>query len=431
MNRATSSPMDPMHAWAKDLFPINRSITGPGIRRTLRYLAELVPGLEIHEIPSGTSVFDWEIPPEWEVTEAWIEDAKGRRLVDWANHNLHLVGYSEAVDAMFTRDELESHLHSLPEQPDAIPYITSYYERRWGFCLAHRQRLSLPEGPFRVRIVSTLKPGSLTYAELRLRGETDREILLSTYVCHPSMGNNELSGPVVTAAIARWLVGLPRRRYTYRILFLPETIGSIAYLSCHWQEMQALTDAGFVLTCIGDERAYSYLDSRFGNSLADRAALHVLRHMVERFDHYSFLDRGSDERQYCSPGIDLPVGSIMRSKYGTFPEYHTSLDDLSLITPKGLQGGFEIVRETLGLLEANRLYRVVVKCEPQLGKRGLYPTLSTKETKQQVASMMNLLAFADGRHDLIAIAERIGVYAGEFLPVVERLLSDGLLEIQE
>ncbi|MBP0005265.1 MAG: DUF4910 domain-containing protein [Cyanobacteria bacterium SBC] len=420
-----------MYQWATDLFPICRSITGNGLRQTLRYFQNLLPDLKIHEVPSGTQAFDWTVPDEWNIKDAFICDEQGQKIVDFLQNNLHVVGYSESVDRWMTFEELDRHLYSLPEQPTAIPYITSYYKRRWGFCVSENQRQQLRQNPlakYYVKIDSSLQPGSLTYGELIIPGETKYEVLLSTYVCHPSMANNELSGPVVTTALAEYLSKQHLNRYTYRILFLPETIGSIVYLSQNWQTMKQQVIAGFVITCVGDRRTYSYVGSRLGNTLADKVVLNILNHKVPNYQQYSFLNRGSDERQYCSPGIDLPVCSICRSKYGEYLEYHTSLDDLSFISSEGLQESYEILRECIFTLENNFIYKTKVFCEPQLGKRGLYPTLSTKESGKQVRNMMNLIAYADGEHDLIEIADIMGIPATDLISLAQILLENNILQ---
>jgi len=420
---------EPMHDWARTLYPICRSLTGEGVRETLAYLSRLIPGLQTHAIASGERAFDWTVPDEWTIRAAYVEDEAGRRVIDFADHNLHLVGYSEPVDAWMSLDELQPHLHSLPDQPTAIPYVTSYYRRGWGFCLTHQARGALAPGRYHVVIDSGLAPGQLNYADLILPGREPREVLISTYVCHPSMANNELSGPVVTAALARWLASLPDRRLTYRIVFAPETLGSIVYLSRHLAEMKANTIAGFVMTCCGDERAWSFMPSRLGDTLADRVALRVLRREAPDFAAYSFLERGSDERQYCSPLVDLPVVGVMRSKYGTYPEYHTSLDDLSLVTQAGLEGSLAMMKRCIEALEASRTYVATQPGEPQLGPRGLYPTVSTRDSGKTVRAMMNLLAYADGAHDLIDIAERIGESLADCDAMARRLEAAGVLRL--
>jgi len=416
-----------MHRLAAELFPICRSLTGSGVRQTLGILQRYLPALTLHEVPSGTRVFDWTVPPEWVIRDAYILDPRGKKIVDFQRNNLHVVGYSVPVDCTLTLAELQPHLYSLPDQPDAIPYVTSYYRENWGICLTQRQRDRLVEGLYRVVIDSERIDGFLTYGELLLPGEVEKEIFLSTYICHPSMANNELSGPVVATALAQWLTSAPRR-YSYRIIFVPETIGALTYLSHHLEAMKRHIIAGYVLTCLGDERAYSFLPSRGGGTLADRAALCVLRAQQPDFIHYSYLDRGSDERQYCSPGVDLPVASVMRSKYREFPEYHTSLDNLELVTPGGLEGGFAVLRDCLQLLESNRHYRTACPGEPQLGKYGLYPSLGTRDSHLQVCDMINTLAYADGTLDLIALSTVTNVPPGRLYEVVERLGSAGILD---
>jgi aminopeptidase-like protein len=419
---------DYMYGLAKELFPINRSLTGPGVRETLRIIQREIPELKIHEVPTGTKVFDWKVPQEWSVKNAYVIGPDGEKIIDFQKNNLHLVGYSTPVQMELPLGELQKYLHSLPDQYDAIPYVTSYYDANWGFCLTHRQREVLKEGVYKVFIDSELKDGSLSYGEVFWPGETQEQIFLSTCICHPSMANNEISGPVLSTALGRWLSSLEKRHCTYRMVFIPETIGSIAYLSQHLQEIVDHTIAGFNLTCVGDDRAYSYLPSRRGDTLADRVLLHALKHHAPEFKRYSFLDRGSDERQYCAPGIDLPLVVFSRSKFFEYPEYHTSLDNLDVISPAGLSGSFSLMTKVLRSLELNKNYKATVLGEPQLGRRGLYPNLSIKGNYEAVDRHVNLLAYADGS-PLLEIAEKIGAPAWELGDTVEMLVTHGLLSL--
>lgn len=416
-----------MYGWVEDLYPINRSITGPGVRKTLSYLKDLIPQLQVHAVESGTEVFDWVIPKEWHIQDAYIADESGNRIVDWNDHNLHVVGYSEPVDEWLSLSELDQHLYSLPDQPEAIPYVTSYYERRWGFCLRDKTRKDLDAGRYHVVIDSEFREGVLNYGELVLPGEREEEVFLSTYICHPSMANNELSGPVVATALARWLDSLDDRRYTYRMVFVPETIGSLTYLSKHVDHLKHSVIAGFNLTCLGDERCYSYMSSRDGDTLSDRVAKYVLEHIDPNYKEYTFLDRGSDERQYCSPGVDLPIATIMRSKYGEYPEYHTSKDDLTLVTPQGLAGGYNALKKAINILEANKRLKTTQIGEPQLGKRDMYTTISTKHGRGVGKELLDIIAYSDGR-TLLEILDKIGIQPNRGIRLVKCLVSAGLLK---
>jgi len=409
-----------------EAFPICRSITGNGVRETLRIFSGIIP-LKIYEVPTGTRVFDWTIPKEWNIRDAFIADHCGNKVIDFKKNNLHVVGYSVAVDIWVTLSELQEHLYSLPEQPDAIPYVTSYYKERWGFCISHNERLKMKDCKYHVCIDSTLENGSLTYGEYIIKGETEKEVFLSTYICHPSMANNELSGPTVAAFIGKWLSSQPRR-YTYRIIFIPETIGSIAYLSRHLEELKKKVFAGFNISCIGDERTYSFVASRYENSFADKVASNVLSYKHAGFIKYSFLQRGSDERQYCSPGVDLPLVTLCRSKYGTYPEYHTSLDNLDLVTAEGILGGYELVEDCINVIESNKMFKITCYGEPQLGIRGLYPDLSIKGSASSVETMKDFIAYADGTNDLVDISNIIHKPVWEILPIAKKLHEAGLLD---
>ena len=413
---------------AVELFPICRSLTGPGVHQTLNILKREVEELKVYEIPTGTKAFDWTVPQEWSINDAYIMDSEGNRVVDFKKSNLHVISYSIPVDTTMTLEELQPYLHSLPSQPDAIPYLTSYYERRWGFCLSENQRASLKSGMYRVKIDSKLEDGYLRYGEIVLKGKVEEEVFLSTYVCHPSMGNNELSGPTVTIELAKWINSLKERHYTYRIIFIPETIGSILYLSRNLEHLKKNVIAGFNITCCGDNNAYSFMPSRDGNTISDNIARHVLKYMAPDHNKYSFLNRGSDERQYCSPGVDLPVTSVMRSKYHTYPEYHTSKDDLSYISPEGLFGGYNVIKNCISCLEHNVIPNSIITCEPHLSSRGLYPTLSTKNQNQIMSKLMDVIAYSDGKRNFLEIAEIIGWPMWELFEIIDQLREKGIIE---
>ena len=427
----TLSLGDKMYSWLYDLFPINRSLTGPGNRYTLEYLSGLLENnVLIRSVPSGTKAFDWTIPDEWEVDEAWIKDSRGNTIVDFKNNNLHLVGYSIPVDIVLDLAELQQYLHSLPDQPEAIPYVTSYYSRNWGFCLTHNQRAKLLPGKYHIVIKSKLFSGELNYGEIILPGQSKEEVFLSTYICHPSMANNELSGPVVTTALAQWLMSCNNRRYTYRIIFIPETIGSILYLSIHLEYLINYVIAGFNISCVGDNRCYSFLPSRDGNTLSDRTAKHVLKRIDPSYKVYKWLDRGSDERQYCSPGVDLPISTIMRSKYTCYPEYHTSLDNLNLVSPEGLTGAFSALKSAIQAIECNCSPVTTVLCEPQLGKRNLcVQSPANKKIGLSSLDIRNVLTYCDGSHDLLDIAELLDVDIQCLIDPVKSLFNESLLQM--
>tara|TARA_B100001123_G_C15332692_1_gene1031777 strand:+ start:2293 stop:3591 length:1299 start_codon:yes stop_codon:yes gene_type:complete len=423
-----------IHDLCKILWPINRSITGNGVRKTLDILKKKCSEMKIYEVASGTKVFDWTIPNEWNVKEAKILGPGGKKILDFYDNNLHLVGYSTPINKKMSLKELNKHLFSLKEKPKAIPYVTSYYKKNWGFCLSHNNRKKLKSGKYKVLINSELKKGSLTYGEIFLPGKSKKEIFLSTYICHPSLANNELSGPTVSIFIANWIKSLKDRKFSYRIIFIPETIGSITYLSKNLKKMKRNMYAGFNITCVGDERMYSYLPSRKGDTIADHTAKHILKWTDKNYKKYTWLDRGSDERQYCSPGIDLPVATIMRSKGGEYPEYHTSLDNLkNVVTPKGLNGSFNLIKKIIESFEFNCYPKNLYLCEPQLSKRNLYPSTSNWSKKEnytyELRLMKDLISFSDGKTSLLNIAENCKVPIWDFYSIIRKLEKNKIIKI--
>lgn len=408
------------------LFPICRSITGDGVRKTLREIKKKIPELKIFEVTSGTKVFDWKIPPEWNVKDAYVKDYSGKKIVNFKLNNLHLVGYSAPINQIVSKEKLIDHLHSLPDQPNAIPYITSYYKKYWGFCVSHKEKQFIKNhykknNNFKVVINSSFKKkGKLTYGEVILPGKSKQELLLSTYICHPSMANNELSGPIVSMSLINFFKKKKLKK-TLRFIFIPETIGSITYLKKKLDYLKANVIGGYNLSCLGDNRAYSFMPSKFENSLSDIAAKEAFKKLNIKYKKYSFLERGSDERQYNSPGIDLPIASIFRTMYGKFPEYHTSLDNFDLVNIKGLSGGFKVLKTAITILLNLIVPKVKILCEPQMGKRNLYPHLSQKKTNHQIRNYMNFLQYADGKNDLKKISNIIKLKFKDTLKIYKLL----------
>ena len=467
-----------MYRLADRLFPICRSITGEGVRETFDILKEYIPDLRLYEVPTGTKVMDWTVPKEWKIEEAYIEDETGRRIIDFKENNLHVLGYSVPVDEWMTFDELEPHIYTLKDQPEWMPYVTSYYKERWGFSMSQVMKDGLDRNlKYHAVIRSSLFDGHLTYGELVIPGVLEKEVFLSTYICHPSMANNECSGPSVMTHLISYIKSKRNRRYTYRIVFVPETIGSITYLSKNLDHMRKKVVAGFNLTCVGDNRDYSIVHSRYADTLADKVLTSVLKEHAGSYSDYSYLKRGSDERQYQAPGVDIPLVCFCRSKYHVYPEYHTSGDNMSIVSPEGFYGAFSVMRKCIDRIENmtefmiresadrvghgdgssvftdgagygndssvcgsgredeitetnpddSKIYRVTCLCEPQLGKRGLVPTMSSKETYQETLAMKDVLAYADGTNTVRELAEMIEQPIEVVRKVIKQLLDADLL----
>jgi aminopeptidase-like protein len=415
------------------LFPICRSITGQGIKKTLSIIKRQFPKLKIVKIKSGTKVFDWKVPPEWNIFDAYIVDENNKKIIDFKKNNLHLVGYSIPVHKTVTQIELLRHLYTLPKNPEAIPYVTSYYKKYWGFCVNYNDYNFIKKNytkasKFRVLINSRFKNnGSLTYGELILKGKSDQEILISTYICHPSMANNELSGPVVSMLLIENFLRAKLLKKTLRFIFIPETIGSISFLNKNLQQLKNKIIGGYNLSCIGDNKNHSCILTKYGNTLSDKALLEAYKSLRIKYKKYSFLERGSDERQYNSPGVDLPIASIFRTKYGKYKEYHTSLDNFNLVTKEGLKGGYVVAKKAIDILLKKTIPKNLVICEPQMSKRYLYPTLSMFKKNYKISNIMDFLQYSDGKNDLKDISKIIKLSLKKVLDIFKLLKKKKLV----
>tara|TARA_X000000950_G_C13846424_1_gene632569 strand:- start:119 stop:1390 length:1272 start_codon:yes stop_codon:yes gene_type:complete len=400
-----------MYKWLKDLFPINRSLTGKGNRLTIDYFKKINPEFKNLRYKSGTKVFDWIIPLEWNVKDAYIQHIKSKKkFAEFKKSNLHLVGYSIPINTIIDLKKLKAKIYTDKKRSNLIPYVTSYYKKTWGFCLSKKQKKKLPNGKYKIFINTTLKKGYMDIAHALIKGKTKKEIMFSSYICHPSMANNELSGPVLLNGIMQYLKkSYKKNYYTYRFVLAPETIGSIAYLSRYYKQLKSNILSGYILSCVGDEKSYSHISSPTGNNLADISLTSSLINL-KNVKKFSFLDRGSDERQYCAPNINLPFCTFSKSKFGEYPEYHTSADNLSLVTEKGLEESLEVFKNIINTFESGPIPYNKILCEPQLSKRNLYPTTSKKDNySSALKTRLNLIAFSDGKKNLFEIAKLINV----------------------
>lgn len=424
--RAIRATGEQMFNLIADLYPICRSITGAGTMETLKRLQEIVP-LSIYKIPTGTRVFDWEVPDEWNIRDAWIKNSKGEKIIDFNRSNLHVVNYSPPVHLWMSLADLKEHLHSSPEHPDWIPYRTTYYSRDWGFCLAHNQLTTLEDDRYEVFIDASLEPGHLAYGELLLKGETSDEVLISTHVCHPSLCNDNLSGISVTTFLARYMQN-QKHRYSYRFLFIPGTIGAIAWLSINERRLKHIRH-GLVAALLGDPGSFTYKKSRQGDAEIDTVVEYVLQQTDDDSSVREFSPYGYDERQFCSPGINLPVGCLSRTPYGEFPEYHTSADNLDLVRPEALKQSLDIFIQIMKVLEVNRRFvNLKPKGEPRLGKYGLYdPTGGHNNHQQFQLAMLWVLNLSDGTHSLMDIARRSALSLDLIASAADKLEAAGLL----
>jgi aminopeptidase-like protein len=406
-----------------------RSITGKGNRETLHEIKKVIPELEIIEVPSGTKIWDWTVPEEWEFNFAYIENEKGVRVIDSEINNLHVVSYSSPINKIMDLKDLETHLYSIPDKPLVIPYRTTYYENNWGFCIQHSLRKSLKPGNYKVVIDSKFIKGSMSIGEIFIPGKVKTEIMFTTYICHPMMANNELSGPAVALALASYLRD-QENYYSYRILFVPETIGSIYFINKNFKKLKRNLLAGYVLTCLGDDLSWSYLSSRVGNTISDKVAKRVLQKLDIKYKEFSFLERGSDERQYCSPKIDLPVCSVMRSKYGTYEQYHTSADNLEFISEKGLGGSINFYKEVISEFEENRVPVLEIYCEPFFSKRKMRNTLGGENLSNIEKLISDISAFSDGSNDFYEMSKMFHVKIDLIISTVEFLTKNKILSIR-